>query len=99
ALPQKRPAGRIYSSNRDFALSVARRNEAADQILDRNDPAKVVVSIDDSRQTEARTAQLLHDTIGGLIVRSRYNAPYIFAQRFVSVSFEQDIQNIDQPGR
>ena len=87
------------ATNREFALSATRRNEAANQILDGNDPAKVVLSIDDSRQTESRTAQLLHDAIGGLIVGSYYNAPYIFAQRFVSVSFEQDVRNIDQPGR
>ena len=94
------PQRRGYSAtNRDFALRVARRNQAANQILDGNDPAKVVLSIDDSRQTEPRTAQLLHDAIGGLIVRSRYNAPYIFPQWFVSVSFQQDVQNIDQPGR
>ena len=42
---------------------------------------------------------MLHDAIGGLIIRGCYNAPYIFAQRFVSVSFEQDVQHIDQPGR
>src|SRR5258707_6781115 len=80
-------------------LRATRRNEAANQILNSNDPAKVVLSIDNSRQTESRTAQLLHDTIGGLIIRSYYNAPYIFAQRFVSVSFEQDVQHIDQPSR
>src|SRR2546430_11873349 len=88
-----------YGEIAALRLSATRRNQAANQILDGNDPAKVVLSIDNSRQTESRTAQLLHDTIGGLIVRSRYNAPYIFAQRFVSVSFEQDVQNIDQSGR
>src|SRR6266576_5241066 len=80
------------------AAYLPRGNQAANQILDGNDPAKVVLSIDNCRQTEPRTAQLLHDTIGRLIVRSRYNAPYVFPQRFVSVSFQQDVQNIDQPG-
>src|SRR5882724_12798560 len=47
------PHGPGYSAiNRDFALSIARRNQAANQILDGNDPAKVVLSIDNSRQTE-----------------------------------------------
>ena len=73
-------------------LRATRRNEAANQILNGNDPVKVVLSIDDNRQTKPRTAQLLHDAIGGLIVRSCYNAPHIFAQRFVSVSFEQDVR-------
>ena len=81
------------------AAYLPRGNQAANQILNGNDPPKVVLSIDNSRQTESRTAQLLHDAIGGLIVRSRYNAPYIFPQWFVSVSFQQDVQNIDQPGR
>src|SRR5262249_38743670 len=82
-----------------YPLSLACGNEVANQILARNDAPKMVLSIDDSRQAEPPTAQLLHDAIGGLIVRSRYNAPYIFAQRFVSVSFEQNVQNIDQSGR
>jgi hypothetical protein len=94
------PQGRGYSASIDLlALSVARRNQAANQILDGNDSPKIVLSIDNSRQTESRTAQLLHDTIGRLIVRSRYNAPYIFPQWFVSVPFEKDVQHIDQPGR
>src|SRR5947207_8967425 len=88
-----------YGEIAALRLSATRRNEAANQILDGNDPAKVVLSIDNSRQTEPRTAQLLHDTIGRLIVRSCYNAPYIFAQGFVSVSFQQAVQNINQPGR
>src|SRR5262245_50575083 len=82
-----------------FTLSVACGNEMAHQILARNDAAEVVLSIDDSRQAEPLTAQLLHDAIGGLIVRSRHNAPHIFAQRFVSISFEQNVQNVDQSGR
>src|SRR5512133_2533623 len=79
-------------------LRATRRNEAANQILNGNDPAKVVLSINDCRQTEPRSAQLLHDAIGGLIVRGCYNTPHILAQRFVSVSLEQDVWNIDQPG-
>src|SRR4030095_17026796 len=82
-----------------FALRVARRNQAASQIFNRNDPAKIVLLIDDSRQTETRTAQLLHHAIGGLIDCSGHNPPYIFTQRFVSVSLEQDVDNIDQPSR
>ncbi len=51
------PQRRGYSAtNRDVALSVARRNQAANQILDGNDSAKVVLSIDNCRQTESRTA-------------------------------------------
>ena len=76
-------------------LSVACGNETANQVLDGNDSAKFVLSIDNSRQTESCTAQLLHDAIGGFILRSRYNAPHIFAQRFVSVSVEQNVQDID----
>lgn len=38
---------RGYSATNSAALSVARGNEATDQILGGNDPAKVVVSIDD----------------------------------------------------
>src|ERR1044071_9716755 len=71
-----------------FALRVARRNEAASQIFNSNDPAKIVLLIDDSRQTETRTAQLLHHAIGGLIDCSGYNAPYVFTERFVSVWLE-----------
>ena len=72
--------GRGYSAWIDLlALSVARRNEAANQILDSDDATKVVLAIDHSRQTEPRSAQLLHDEIGGLIVRCCYNAPDIIA--------------------
>ena len=93
------PQGRGYSNKMCFALSVACRNEVANQILAGNDAAKVVLSIDYSRQAQPRTAQLLHDAIGRLIVCSRYNTPHIFAERFVSVSFEQNIQNVDQSRR
>ena len=94
AMPQASDDCRAFG-----AAYLPRGNEAANQILHGNDPSKVVLSIDNSRQTESRTAQLLQDTLGRLIVGSRYNAPYIFPQWFVSVSFQQDVQNIDQPGR
>ena len=79
--------------------STTLRNQTANQILDGNNSAKIVLSIHNSCQTKPCSAQLLHDSIGRLILRSRDNSPDIVAQRFVSVSVEQDIEDIDQPGR
>src|SRR5437867_2607173 len=42
--------------SRRLGLHLARRNEPPNQILDANDPAKVVLPIDDSCQTDSRSA-------------------------------------------
>src|ERR1700758_1021028 len=91
--------GRGYSAWIDLlALSVSRSNKAANQIFGGNDPVKDILSSDDSRQPQPRSAQLLHDAICCLIIRSCYNAPHIFAQRFVFVWVKQYVQDVDQPG-
>jgi hypothetical protein len=78
-----------------LVLNISRRNEPANQILDRNNAAKISVSIHDSCQAKPRSAQLLHNAIGGLIVRSGYDTPHIIAKQFVSISVEQNIDDID----
>src|SRR5206468_443509 len=75
-----------------------RRNEPANQVLDGNDATEIFVSINDRRKTKLRGTQLLHDAVGELVFRGGCNPPHIIAQRFVSISVEQDVENVDQSG-
>ena len=71
------------------------KRAGVNQILDGHDAAKVSLFIHHSCQTYACSAQLLHNAICGLIIRGGYDAPYIIIQWFVSVSIEQDLDDID----
>src|SRR5438552_3446713 len=77
-------------------LLPARRNEAPNQILDRYDPAKTFLSVQDSSKSESGSAQLLHHPISKLILSGGYNAPDIIVYRFVSILIEQDIEDVNQ---
>src|SRR5947199_9209028 len=77
-------------------LLPARRNEAPNQILDRYDPAKTFLSVQDSSKSESGSAQLLHHPISKLILSGRYNAPDIIVYRFVFILIEEDIEDVNQ---
>src|SRR5437764_15290464 len=80
-------------------LLPARRNEAPNQILDRYDPAKTFLSVQDSSKSESGSAQLLHHPISKLILSGGYHAPDIIVYRFVSILIEQDIEDVNQTMR
>ena len=86
-------------SNSKLGSGIAGRNQPPNQIFNGNNAAKMLVSIHYSCQAKPRSAQLLHDPVRGLVLRGRDNSPDIVAQRFVSVSVQQDIEDVDQPGR
>ena len=80
-------------------MYLARRNEPSNQIVERDDSAKIFLVIYDSSKTKPSSAQLLHNPVGRLILRSGYNAPDVIAQRLVSVFVQQDVEDIDQSSR
>jgi hypothetical protein len=78
-----------------LALGTSRRDEPPNQIIECDDSAKIFLLIHDSGETKPSSAQLLHNSVGGLLLRCGYNPPYVIAQRLVSVFVQQDIEDVD----
>lgn len=57
----------------DSGPRLARRNEAPNQILDCDNPAKPFPSVQNCRQAKPSCAELLYDPISGLIFSGGYN--------------------------
>jgi hypothetical protein len=83
----------------DSSPGLGRRNKPPNQILNRYNPAKIFLSVQDSRQPKPGSAQLLYNTMGGLLLTCGYDAPDIIVQRFASILIEEDIEDVNQSGR
>src|SRR5947208_15260728 len=80
------------------ALSASRRNKPPNQIVDGNDPAKILLLVHDNGKAKPGSTQLLHNAVCRLLLRSGYNAANIIALRPGSVFIEQDGEDGDPSG-
>src|SRR4051812_19925480 len=66
----------------------AGRNQAADEIFDHHDTAKLLLTIADNSKTQAGRSQALDHSIGRLIFFGLHDSSHIMRQLPVSVLFE-----------
>src|SRR5207249_4821175 len=92
--PRRRRAAPFRRLNSPFG----RGDETPDQILNSDDSAQTLLIIQDSSQPKTRGTQSLDNTVGWFLLGGQNDSPHVIAERLGSISFEQDIENVDQAG-